>query len=397
MIEGGVAGGNAQSLAAERRAQAERLTAEASRLDATAADERWMAAHLAQLPSSYALLHDLTLPDGRGRADHVVVGPGGAFMVLARRVGEPLTVQGDQLFSGAESLKPTFDSARHSAQALTQSLGTPVVPMIAVLGVSALGAVPGAFDGVLLTSADQTAQVVGRGSHTQLTEPKVNEVVDRAAPMLSVPGVRARGAAVPIPPSPAPAPPQRVASQVVAPAAAPKPARTPHQQHSRRFNVAVAGMLLLTAFAGGSLVRTLFQDSTSSAAPAVTAAVVPTTLPVVATVAPTTTVVAKPKIAKIKAPKVAFMPICPAPGQGWSMVPAYPGKVKNLAQYQLELLGADGTWTTASVFATADTLSAAIPAQGPNVTLTVRIAAILKNGSRSPATATPIVTPATSC
>ena len=156
-------------------------------------------------------------------------------------------------------------------------------------------------------------------------------------------------------------------------------------------------MLLLTAFAGGSLVRTLFQDSTSSAAPAVTAAVVPTTLPVVATVAPTTTVVAKPKIAKIKAPKVAFMPICPAPGQGWSMVPAYPGKVKNLAQYQLELLGADGTWTTASVFATADTLSAAIPAQGPNVTLTVRIAAILKNGSRSPATATPIVTPATSC
>jgi hypothetical protein len=397
MIEGGVAGMSAQSLAAERRAQAEKLAAEASRLDATATDERWMSKHLAQLPSSYALLHDLSLPDGSGRVDHLVVGPGGAFVVLARRVDGVLSLQGDQLFAGGHSLKPTFDGARLAAQALTQGLGTPVVPIIALVGVSALGTLPGAIDGVLVTPADHTAQMVGRGSHTQLTGPQVNEVIDRVAPMLSVPGVRARGAAVPIPPPPAPVPPQRVVSQSVTPNAVQKPARTPHQQRSRRFNVAVAGMLLLTAFAGGTLVRTLFQDSTSSAAPAVTPAVVPTTLPVVATVAPTTTVVAKPKIAKIKAPKVAFMPICPAPGEGWSMVPAWPGKVKNLAKYQLEMLGADGTWAPVSAFKSSNTLSAAITGQGPNTTLTVRIAAILKNGSRSPATATPIITPATSC
>ena len=264
MIEGGVAGVSAQSLAAERRAQAERLTAEASRLDATATDERWMSNHLAQLPSSYALLHDLSLPDGRGRVDHVVVGPGGAFVVLTRRVDGALTVQGDQLFAGGHSLKPAFDGARLSAQALTHGLGTPVVPIIALVGVSALGTLPGAIDGVLVTPADHTAQMVGRGSHTQLTGPQMSEVIDRVAPMLSGPGVRARGAAVPVPPPPAPVPPQRVVSQAVTPAAAPKPARTPRQQHSRRFNVAVAGMLLLTAFAGGTLMRTLFQDSTSS-------------------------------------------------------------------------------------------------------------------------------------
>jgi hypothetical protein len=53
MIEGGTPGGSAQSQAAERRANAERLLSEATRLDATAADERSMAAHLAELPSSY--------------------------------------------------------------------------------------------------------------------------------------------------------------------------------------------------------------------------------------------------------------------------------------------------------------------------------------------------------
>jgi hypothetical protein len=78
-------------------------------------------------------------------------------------------------------------------------------------------------------------------------------------------------------------------------------------------------------------------------------------------------------------------------------VPAWPGNVKNLDHYELEVLGTDGKWATVTTFKSADTLSAAIPAQGPNTTITVRITAVLKGGSRSPATSTPVITPATSC
>ena len=58
----------------------------------------------------------------------------------------------------------------------------------------------------------------------------------------------------------------------------------------------------------------------------------------------------------------------------------------------------DGTWTTTSSMPSADTsAAAAILGRGPNVTLTVRITAVLADGRRSAATATPVITPATAC
>ncbi|MFM2079197.1 MAG: hypothetical protein RJA49_3087, partial [Actinomycetota bacterium] len=235
MIEGGVAGGSAQSLAAERRANAERLLSEATRLEATATDERWMANQLAELPASYTILHDLTLPGGRGKVDHVVVGPGGAFLVLTRRVDGPLSFQHDQLYAGAASLKPALDGARVEAQALTQSLGTPVVPVIGLLGTVVQESVPGAIDGVLVTAAEQMARVVSRGSHTLLPSTKVTEVADRAMPLLATPGARPRGGPVAAVPSPPPLPAAALAAAAVpdAPPADPapkvkKPERTAH-------------------------------------------------------------------------------------------------------------------------------------------------------------------------
>ena len=43
------------------------------------------------------------------------------------------------------------------------------------------------------------------------------------------------------------------------------------------------------------------------------------------------------------------MPVCPAPGEGWSLVPAWPGKVKNLDHYEVEVLGTDGRSRTYNV------------------------------------------------
>ena len=407
MIEGGVAGGSAQSLAAERRANAERLLSEATRLETIATDERWMANQLAELPASYTILHDLTLPGGRGKVDHVVVGPGGAFLVLTRRVDGPLSFQHDQLFAGPTSLKPALDGARVEAQALTQSLGTPVVPIIGLLGTVVQESIPGAIEGVLVTAAEQMARVVSRGSHTLLPSTKVTEVADRAMPLLATPGARPRGGPVAAVPSPPPLPAAALAAasapDVPSPGPAPKekkPERTAHQQHTRRFTIAVAASACLVAFAGGALLRTLFADGHGEAAPAViTPQASTTTLPVVApvSVAPTTTDKTKAPVAKVPAPKVAFMPVCPAPGKGWSLVPAWPGKVKSLDHYEVEVLGTDGKWATVTTFKSANTVSAAIPAQGPNTTITVRITAVLSGGRRSPATSTPVITPATSC
>jgi len=411
MIEGGNPGGSAQSQAAERRINAERLLSEATRLEATAADERSMAALLAELPSSYTVLHDLTLPGGRGSVEHVVIGPGGAFLVASRRVDGPLSVQGDQLFHGATPAKPLLDSARAQAQALTQSLGTPVVPVIGLLGAPVPDTVPPAIDGVLVCAADQMTRVLSRGSHTLLPSTKVAEVGDRAVPLLVVPGTSARGVAatkpspaVPVPPPPLPpvAPPAGVAPD---PVATPAPKSSAHHPHTQRFWIAVIASACLVAFAAGALFRVLRSDGESAtttdgeSSTTIFIEESSTTLdPAATTLPPTTSLPGGAPVAPVPPPVVSVLPVCPAPGSGWSLVPAWPGDLAGLAQYELEQLGPDGAWIVVGTFATADTAAAAaVTGQPPNVTVTLRITAAMADGSRSPATATPVITPATAC
>lgn len=413
MIEGGVPGGSAQGQAAERRAHAERLVSEATRLEATAADERAMAGQLSQLPSSYAILHDLTLPGGRGLVDHLVIGPGGAFLVASRRVDGVVSYQHEQLYAGTTSLKPILDSARVEAQALTQSLGTPVVPVVGLVGAPVPADAPPAIEGVLVTPTDQTAHVITRGSHTLLPSTKVGEIAERAAPLLTSPGTRLRAgatppqgaapvAAVPAPPPlPAAAPPPNIATADATTSA--KPSREPWQArlqrdlHSRRFVIAAIVSACLVAFAAGALIRVLVTDQSSDAAASTTALPTGTTLSVATTLAPTTTAAGSAPVASIPAPAVAFLPVCPGAGSGWSLVPMWPGPVKGLDHYEVAVLGSDGTWEVVSTFATDNTLAAGILGQAPNTTITARITAVLTDGSRSPATATPVITPATAC
>lgn len=413
MIEGGNAGGSAQLQAAERRAHAERLQAEAARLDIVAGDERATAGRLAALPESYVILHDLTLPDGRGRVDHVVIGPGGAFLVLTRRVAAEVTLVHGQLSSGGTSMKGLVDGARVEAQVLTQALGTPVVPVIGIVGAPVAADLPGAVDGALVCPSDQLATVISRGSHTLLPSTQVHDVADKAVPLLTVAGTRPRAAVATVPPPPAavPPPPRPAAAAAAAPAAGGAAARTPrseHARHSRRFVIAAIASACLVAFAAGSLLRVLFHDDPEGASPALTggsgsevaSTLAGSTTIEVATTAPgagaASTTVAPP-VANVPAPKVSVLPVCQTPGSGWMLVPAWPGPLKGLDKYVVQVLGADGSWTAVTAFRTNDTVKAAIKGQPPNTTLTVRIIAVMKDGSRSPGAPTPILTPATSC
>ena len=104
--------------------------AEAEWLDSVAADERDTAAQLQQLSTAHSILHDLKIEGVQGNIDHLVIGPGGAFVVVTRRFGESLSVNGETLLVGERSLQAELDGITNVASRLAQQLGTAVVPVI---------------------------------------------------------------------------------------------------------------------------------------------------------------------------------------------------------------------------------------------------------------------------
>ena len=434
MIEGGIPGGSAFAQAAQRRATADKLLTEAAWLEAVAHDERTMASQLATLPSSYSIMHDLRVLGSKGNIDHVVIGPGGAFVVMTRRFDGQLSYHDGQLWAGDSSLKGDFESARVEAQMLTQSLGTAVVPVIGYFGAALPAAAPQALDGVLVCAAENLVRVVNRGSHTLLTPDKVLDAARRAVPLQNSPGSVARGeGAVPPPPpggrsqaAPALAPPSpsplgrptgapMAAAFASAPPASASNGRVRNEHSGWRRSVTFVAALIvsmcLVAFAAGTLLRvlwadkpgvaggvdttlnsglsaggesttTIFLDPTASLVVSPTSAVTPSTSPLVA----------------VPAPVVKFVASCPTPGNGWSMTPLWPGDVLALSAYSVELLLPDATWKSVGSMATsADTAAAVIVGQQPNFTLTVRVTALFAGGGHGPSTTAAIITPSTTC
>lgn len=427
MIEGGTPGGSALAQAAQRRATAEKLLTEAAWLEAVAADERTMAAQLSSLPPSYAVIHDLRVPGSKGNIDHVVVGPGGAFVVMTRRFDGLLAFHDGQLWAGDTSLRGDFESARVESQMLTQSLGTPVVPVIGYLGAGLPAASPTSLDGVLVCAAENLVRVVSRGSHTLLSPDKVAEAARRAVPLQNSPGSVARGEGlVPPPPGaaglPRPAPaPATPAGGFAAPGPPPggspgsagraakgrRSGRSEHEhiawKRSVKFVAAIIASACLVAFAAGTLLRVLWADkpagvetdpSALASDPSSTTIFIDNTVLVPPTSAgPSTSAV----LAAIPPPVAKFVAGCPIAGKGWSMVLTWPGDVQGLARYDIEVQGPTGQWTLTASATKANPARGAIVGQQPNTKLALRITGVLIDGSRSPATTTSIITPATTC
>jgi len=161
-------------------------------MERVAGDERSMATLLDFLPPSYAILHDLKMPGSKGNIDHLVVGPGGAFLVVTRRYTEAIAYRDGQLWAGQTSLRGDLDTARVESQFASQTMGTPVVPVLSFMDSMMPAAAPRAMDGVLVTSSDNVCRVITRASHTLLTSPQVADVVERALPLLHSPGTVVR-------------------------------------------------------------------------------------------------------------------------------------------------------------------------------------------------------------
>lgn len=126
------AGESAREVARQRREKAERLTRVADAWERGAAGEEATARALALLPPEWTVLHDVRWP-GRRKAniDHVVIGPGGVFVIDSKHWSGTVSVTGDVLRQNGRSRERVVAAAADAALAVTGVIGqVPAVPVI---------------------------------------------------------------------------------------------------------------------------------------------------------------------------------------------------------------------------------------------------------------------------
>ena len=104
-----------------------------------AAGERWTARLLDPLQrQGWAVLHDLALPGSRANIDHLVIGPGGVFVIDSKHYRGHLQLDpSGRLWHGRYPLAPTLRAVSFEADQAAQVLpdpGVAVVPIVAVHG-----------------------------------------------------------------------------------------------------------------------------------------------------------------------------------------------------------------------------------------------------------------------
>lgn len=127
------AGDSAYDVARRQRQKAERLQRSAALWEQGAEGEVAVARALAELPDGWVVLHDLAWP-GRQRAnlDHVVVGPGGVFVVDAKNWSGRVEVREQVLRQNGRQREDAVVSAAEAAIAL-QSIVPPPAYCMSVL------------------------------------------------------------------------------------------------------------------------------------------------------------------------------------------------------------------------------------------------------------------------
>ena len=126
------AGESAREVARKRREKAERLAQVADAWDRGAAGEEATARALASLPPEWTVLHDVRWP-GRRKAniDHVVIGPGGVFVIDSKYWSGTVSVAGDVLRQNGRSREKVVAAVADAALAVTGVIGQlPAVPVL---------------------------------------------------------------------------------------------------------------------------------------------------------------------------------------------------------------------------------------------------------------------------
>lgn len=94
--------------------------------------ERTVGRVLEQLPTGWRVFHDVDL--GGENADHVVIGPGGAFAVEAKNYSAPVTATPKGLFVGSRRNDRIVKQAWRASHKLRELLGVEVSPVLVFTG-----------------------------------------------------------------------------------------------------------------------------------------------------------------------------------------------------------------------------------------------------------------------
>lgn len=77
---------------------------------------------LKSLPDDYVLLNDLTLPDGRGNVDHLLIGPNSLFVIETKNYSGNVKCLGDQWFVNGWRIKSLSLQAKRHGIAVHRNL-----------------------------------------------------------------------------------------------------------------------------------------------------------------------------------------------------------------------------------------------------------------------------------
>lgn len=102
-------------------------------LDGAAAEEA-TATHLNRLTSAHHVLHDLHVPGSSANIDHLVVGPGGVWLIDTKTSSMPLRYSGGTLWRGSHPMRNDVQAVEKYCAAVRSLLGVRVQPVVAVVG-----------------------------------------------------------------------------------------------------------------------------------------------------------------------------------------------------------------------------------------------------------------------
>lgn len=154
-------GESARDVARRRREKAERLTRSAELWERGAQGEVATALALAELPPPWVALHDLRWPDRpRANIDHVVVGPGGVFVIDSKEWSGEVSLQDEVLRQNGRRRDGAVDGVREAAQAIGRVIGSKTVVPIPVLCVGADDRTAGRSRDVLICSRSNVTRML---------------------------------------------------------------------------------------------------------------------------------------------------------------------------------------------------------------------------------------------
>ncbi len=101
--------------------------------------------------------------------------------------------------------------------------------------------------------------------------------------------------------------------------------------------------------------------------------------------------------AAVTPPTLTYSTVCPADGEGWQIVPDWPGDLEELSSYDVEVQDDTGAWTHLTLMESRDLSVAALSTQPPSVTFTMRVTAVMNDLSRAAGAPVEVTTPAEAC